>query len=115
MVPSLLTSSSLLLTDHPTIGCSTGYMTELRGDWNALVAAAACTSGFAIELSALSEDELPGLVEYLRAAPRLPFRFVSVHAPSKHQRMGDEQLVAQLEQLPGWIAAIVVHPDTIRE
>ena len=86
MVLTLLASSSDLLAAHPTIGCSTGYMDELREDWDGLVEAAARTSGFAIELSALSEDELEGLVAYLRDAPPLPFRFVSVHGPSKDRR-----------------------------
>ena len=70
MVLTLLASTSDLLAAHPTIGCSTGYMDELRDDWAGLVEAAAQTSGFAIELSALSEDELEGLVAYLRARRR---------------------------------------------
>lgn len=69
MVPSLLASSSIILTAHSTVGCSTGYMSDLRGDWPSLVNEAARTSSFAVELSALSEHELPGLVEYLHGAP----------------------------------------------
>jgi hypothetical protein len=113
MVLTLLASSSDLLTAHPTIGCSTGYMDDLREDWDGLVEAAARTSGFAIELSALSEDELEGLVAYLRAAPPLPFRFVSVHGPSKDRRMSDDELVSLLEQLPARVSAIVMHPDAM--
>jgi hypothetical protein len=113
MVLTLLASSSDLLTAHPTIGCSTGYMDALREDWDGLVEAAAQTSGFAIELSALSEDELEGLVAYLRTAPSLPFRFVSVHGPSKDRRMSDDELVALLEQLPARVSAIVMHPDAM--
>jgi hypothetical protein len=113
MVLTLLASTSDLLTAHPTIGCSTGYMDELREDWDGLVEAAAQTSGFAIELSALSEDELTGLVDYLRTAPALPFRFVSVHGPSKDRRMSDDELVALLEQLPARVSAIVMHPDAM--
>jgi hypothetical protein len=113
MVLTLLSSTSDLLAAHPTIGCSTGYMDELRDDWAALVEAAARTSGFAIELSALSEDELEGLVEHLRAAPPLPFRFVSVHGPSKDRRMSDDELVALLERLPARVSAIVMHPDAM--
>jgi len=113
MVLTLLASSSTLLTAHPTIGCSTGYMDELREDWDALVEAAAQTSGFAIELSALSEDELEGLVAYLQDAPPLPFRFVSVHGPSKDRRMSDDELVSLLERLPARVSAIVMHPDAM--
>jgi len=113
MVLTLLASSSTLLTAHPTIGCSTGYMDELREDWDALVEAAAQTSGFAIELSALSEDELAGLVAYLQDAPPLPFRFVSVHGPSKDRRMSDDELVSLLERLPARVSAIVMHPDAM--
>jgi hypothetical protein len=113
MVLTLLASTSDLLAAHPTIGCSTGYMDELREDWAGLAEAAAQTSGFAVELSALSEDELEGLSAYLRAAPPLPFRFVSVHGPSKDRRMSDDELVALLERLPARVSAIVMHPDAM--
>jgi hypothetical protein len=113
MVAALLASSSTLLSAHSTVGCSTGYMDELREDWDALVAAAAQTSGFAIELSALCEDELDGLVEYLHSVRPLPFRFVSVHGPSKDRRLSDDELVSVLEQLPAWVSAIVMHPDAM--
>lgn len=113
MVPTLLTSSSILLTAHPTVGCSTGFMAALRNDWPALVDEAAQLSSFAIELSALSEDELPGLAEYLRGAPQLPFRFVSVHGPTKARRLSDAELVEVFATLPRWISAIVMHPDAM--
>ncbi len=113
MVPSLLASSSFLLASHSTVGCSTGYMADSREDWPALVDEAARTSSFAIELSALSERELPGLVRYLRDAPQLPFRFVSVHGPSKGREMSDRDLANALAQLPRWVSAIVLHPDAM--
>lgn len=114
MVPaSLLVSPSMLLASHVTVGCSTGYMTAWRGDWPSLVAAAAQTSGFAVELSALSEGELPGLLAYLREAPALPFRFVSVHGPSKGRVMPDDRLASMLQAVPRWISAIVMHPDSM--
>ena len=37
-----------------------------------------------------------GLVAFLRRAPPLPFRFVSVHGPSKDRRMSDDELVSLL-------------------
>ncbi len=110
---SLLAAPSVLLTSHATVGCSTGYMSGLRNDWPALVAAAAQTSGFAVELSALSEDELPGLLAYLRNASGLPFRFVSVHGPSKARRMPDGELAELLHRLPSWVSSIVMHPNSM--
>lgn len=115
MVPSLLYSSSRALAAHTMVGCSTGYMTDLRGDWEALVERAAQTSSSAIELSALSEDELPGLVSYFASAPRLPFHFVSVHAPSKGRSMSDDEMVDNLQLLPPWVTAVVVHPDAMED
>jgi hypothetical protein len=70
---------------------------------------------YAVELAALSEDELPSLVEYLGSGVDLPFRFVSVHAPSKHRKMSEAELVDALVALPCWIDAVVVHPDTIED
>ena len=90
-------------------------MADRRGDWPALVWEALRTSVYAVELAALSEDELPGLVEYLGSGVDLPFRFVSVHAPSKHRKMSEAELVDALVALPCWIDAIVVHPDTIED
>lgn len=115
MVPCLLASPSPVLAGHTTIGCSTGYLEELRGDWEALVAEAALVSSSAIELSAMAEGELPGLLDYLADEPSLPFHFVSVHAPSKDRRLSDAALVARLLELPGRVDAIVVHPDQIAD
>jgi hypothetical protein len=112
---ALLVSPSMLLTSHATVGCSTGYMTTYRGNWPALVTAAATTSGFAVELSALSEGELPGLLGYLRGASGLPFRFVSVHGPSKGRLMSDDELAALLTELPNWVSSIVMHPDSMHD
>jgi hypothetical protein len=115
MVPALLSTRSSLLARHAIVGCSTGYMEDERGDWPRLVAQAAAVSSLAVELSAVSEPELPGLLEYLQSAPRLPFRYVSVHAPSKARQLDEIELVALLAGLPPWIDAIVIHPDTIED
>jgi hypothetical protein len=103
------------VAQHHPLGASTGYMAELRGDWEVLVEEATLTSSFAVELAALSEDELPGLQSFLDAAPALPFRYLSVHAPVKHRRMGEGELVARLAELPPSVDAIVVHPDVMDE
>jgi hypothetical protein len=113
VAPALPTLASPLLARHLTLGCSTGFMADLRNDWVRLVDHAAGFSSMAIELSAISASELPGLLSYLGSAPRLPFLFVSVHAPSKGLN-GDEMAhVASLCSVPPWVDAIVVHPDTI--
>lgn len=62
-----------------------------------------------VELSALSGDELPGLVAYLRSEPRLPFGYVSVHAPVK--RIDLSRGYSLLHELPSRVRSIVVHPD----
>jgi hypothetical protein len=90
-------------------------MADRRGDWPALAWEALRTSVYAVELAALSEDELPSLIEYLKSGVELPFRFVSVHAPVKHRTIGEAELVDELAALPGWVDAIVVHPDTIED
>lgn len=69
----------------------------------------------AVELSAVSASELPGLLEYLAAAPRLPFLFVSVHAPSKGLSGDERANVEALRRMPAWVDGIVVHPDTISD
>lgn len=90
-------------------------MEKLRGDWTAQVAAAWAVSPFAVELSVLSETELGSFQDYLATAPSLPFRYVSVHGPSKERRLGEEQLVGELLRLAEWADAIVMHPDTIED
>lgn len=114
MVPLALLERGPVAQHHP-LGASTGYMAALRGDWEALVDEALETSSFAIELAALSERELPGLQAFLDGGPSLPFRFVSVHAPTKHLRMSEEELVDRLAALPPWVDAIVVHPDVMED
>jgi hypothetical protein len=90
-------------------------MVDQRGEWKELVDEAASVSSLAVELSAMSEQELPGLLAYLEHAPLLPFRYISVHAPSKYRLASEDELVGDLAGLPRWIDAIVVHPDTIIE
>lgn len=90
-------------------------MDDARNDWEALVGRAAAFSSMAIELSAISASELPGLLAYLASAPRLPFLFVSVHAPSKGVAGDEWAYVEELRRVPAWVDAIVVHPDTISD
>ncbi len=115
MAAQLPAPQSSLLSRHLTLGCSTGYMTDYRDDWERLVDEAAAVSSMAVELSAMSARELPGLLRYLSSAPRLPFLFVSVHAPSKGGETDEITLVNEIGGLPAWIDVIVVHPDTISD
>jgi Xylose isomerase-like TIM barrel len=90
-------------------------MTDHRGNWPRLVSDALEVSSFAVELSALSEQELPSLIEFLSRETWLPFRYISVHAPSKGMSMPEQELARLLLELPSWIDAIVVHPDVIKD
>lgn len=90
-------------------------MAELRDDWPAQVAAALEVSPFAVELSALSERQLEPLAKYLEGEPSLPFRYLSIHGPSKHRRLAESDLVARLTELSERADAIVMHPDTIED
>jgi hypothetical protein len=109
----VLARPEVVLGHHP-MGVSTGYMSDSRGDWPKQVAQAWDASPFAVELSALSEDELGGLTRYLEGHPCLPFRYLSVHGPSKGRDMSEEALVSVLTRLADWAHAIVMHPDTMQ-
>src|SRR3954451_22568794 len=105
MVPALLAESGVVSAHHP-LGASTGYMEDRRGGSTAMVGEALETSGFAVELAALSEEELPGLEAFLATRPELPFAYLSIHAPVKHLLMPEAELVRRLARLaPGGGAA----------
>jgi len=114
-VPSAVLTQPGSIARHHPLGMSTGALAELRGDWEALVAEARRTSTFAVELAALSADELPDLLHFLAAAPALPFHFISLHAPSKGRRLREKQLIAMLMEVGRSVDAIVVHPDAMDE
>lgn len=107
-------NGSVVWRHHP-VGASTGYMEGLRGDWFAQVAEARRISLFAAELSALSEGELNSLHQFLASQPALPFRYLSIHGPSKARQLREDALVAELLELAEWADGIVMHPDTIEE
>ncbi len=90
-------------------------MVDLRDDWPAQVAAARDVSAFAAELSALSENQLEPLIDYLSTEPELPFRYLSIHGPSKDRASDEEELVDRLCKLVRYTDAIVMHPDTIED
>lgn len=112
---TVLSPSRGLVAAHHPLGASTGIWSGARGDWAALAELAGETSSFAIELAALDEAELAGLVAFLASGPELPHRYISVHGPAKGRALGEAALVQQLAALPAWVDAIVLHPDTLRE
>jgi len=112
-MPSAVLMPPGSIARHHPLGTSTGALVDQRGDWPGLVAEAQRTSTFAVELAALAADELPGLLRFLADAPALPFRFISLHAPSKGRRLREKQLVAMLMEVVRCVDAVVVHPDTI--
>lgn len=119
MVSSVIADSGVgwgpLHAHHP-LGTSTGHLAQLRGQWDMLVRRALDVSTLAVELAALAEPEFLSLCTWLSASSReLPFRFLSVHAPTKHRRLPEEELVARLLALPTTIDAVVVHPDAIED
>lgn len=114
-VISALSPTSPEIARHRNIGMSTGYMSDHYGQWLELVSEATRVSTTAVELSALSESELPSLIEFIRETPALPFLFVSVHAPTKGREMPEQELVEMLRVLANRVDAIVVHPDVMEE
>ena len=68
----------------------------------------------AVELSALRLAELPSLVEQAMALDLRKYRHVSVHAPSRFDRLDERGVIAMLGALPGaW--PVVVHPDAMHD
>ena len=112
MVPALLAESGVVSQHHP-LGASTGYMSGSRGDWPAMVAEALELSPFAAELAALAEGELPGLAANHAGRPEQPLEYLSVHAPVKHLRMPEAELVRRLTRIAPLVDGIVVHPDAM--
>jgi len=114
-VPVSSASRFSVLRSHHPVGASTGYMYDLRGDWPAQVDQAWQVSPFAIELSALAETELDSLAGYLASGPQLPFRYLSMHGPSKGRALPEPELVARLGEVSALAGGIVMHPDTIED
>jgi len=103
------------LAAHHPLGASTGYLERWRGNWDELLSRAVAVSSFAAEFAALSEPEFGGLLTFLTQRPRLPFVYLSVHAPVKAREVTEETLVGWLRSLPPHVESIVIHPDTLTD
>jgi hypothetical protein len=104
------------IASHHLLGASTGYMTDDRGQWPALVNRARATSGRAVELSALSSPELEPLLCFLKQLrSQLPFIYVSVHGPTKGWTAGEAELARQLGRLPAQVESVILHPDVLED
>jgi hypothetical protein len=102
------------LAGHHPLGASTGVL-GYGGDWPGLVRAACAVSSHAVELAALEAAELPALMAFLADRPRLPFRYVSVHAPVKNVLGSDAERAEVLARLPLFVRSIVIHPDLVED
>jgi hypothetical protein len=109
MVPALRALHWPKVRDHVAMGASTGYMSGLRGDWLAMVRLAADESIIAVELSALSEPELPALLAWLDERPTLPFEWIAAHGPTKQRQVSEQALVAILKSLARHVEVVVLH------
>ncbi|MCW2996967.1 MAG: hypothetical protein JWN65_516 [Solirubrobacterales bacterium] len=105
------TPATVLGAHHP-VGASTGFLRG-AGDWPAQARAAIAVSPFAAELAALTLPEFDSLEAWLHTLPALPFRYLSVHAPTKELDGDEARLVARLAGLPVLVRSIVVHPDVL--
>lgn len=96
-------------------GVSTGcFYRTTTTDWDRLVTMASGVSTRAVELSALSADELPALVEFAGSwSGPGPFETVSVHAPAKNVNGNDDEICELLVALPAWVERIILHPDVV--
>lgn len=94
-----------------SVGFSTGALAH--GDFRAALAMLVGRGTSAVELSALREAELEPLMDAVNDLDLGTFRYVSVHTPSRLDRLSDRDVVRLLQPAlaKGWLA--VVHPDTI--
>lgn len=93
------------------IGFSTGALA--KGDFRRGLQLQAGFSGInAIELSALRDRELHPLVDSVATLDLSPFSYVSFHAPSRLERLSEDELIVALMKLPeNW--PVVVHPEVL--
>jgi hypothetical protein len=109
-----LVVAKLLALRPLELGLSTGWDAAARGEWAKLHAEAEAFNPRCFELSALSADELPSLLEWLRRA-KPKASHLSFHGPSKGMQDADlDRVVALLEPMTAF-GPVVMHPDTMGE
>src|SRR5690606_26285742 len=113
--PTATPVADSVVAKHSPFGVSTGFMWDLRGDWEQQIKLGQSVSSWAIELSALSEEEVQPLLDYLVNAAELSFGFLSVHGPSKNRELPEDRLVELLLEITEYCDGIVMHPDTMGE
>lgn len=69
----------------------------------------------AVEFSALRESELTSVLDAFLAITPGDFGHVSFHAPSKLERLSEEELVVKLRIVTDRKVNVVVHPDIIHD
>jgi len=94
------------------VGFSTGALA--KGDFAAGLALQRDVSRIdAVELSALRDHELPGLVDAVPSLGLAAFDYISVHAPSKLQTLDENTVFELLRRLPdSW--PVIVHPELLQ-
>jgi hypothetical protein len=53
--------------------------------------------------------------DFFLIKPRMPFRYVSVHAPVKNREPDESGTIAMLDGLPLWVRSVVAHPDALAD
>jgi len=95
------------------IGFSTGSLA--LGDFHFAMKMLSGKNVNAIELSALRESELNALMSELDYLDLSPYKFISIHAPSKLIRFSEIELIEILKPAINKGCYIVVHPDIISD
>lgn len=93
------------------IGFSTGALAF--GDFRTGIDLQRIDGVSAIELSALREVELAGLIVAIPELELRQFEYISFHAPSTRETLSDAELVEHLKSVADRRIPIVVHPDII--
>lgn len=91
------------------LGFSTGSLA--KGDFKRALSMLKMHNVDAVKLSALRESELPELLNALEDLDLTAYEHISLHAPSKLDKISEQKLVSLLQPLP---YPVVVHPDIIK-
>lgn len=96
---------------------ATGYSTGAlaKGDFATALGWVQGTDSDAIELSALRENELPGLIAGIENLDLSNFKYRSIHAPKDFSRASEIGIVSLLLPLVKQGFFIVLHPDAIHD